>query len=67
MATPIQSKDERIITCDAAIETAIASMLTADQHLDRVGALRLLVQRVTKKNVTNRVRVRTASENKGAL
>lgn len=67
MATPVQTRDERVITCDLAIETAIASMLTADQQLDRVGALRLLVQRVMRKNTTNKVRVRVASELKGAL
>lgn len=63
MATPTQNKDERVITCDLAIETAVATMLAADQHMDRVSALRLLVNRAVKRNVTNRVRVRTAASN----
>jgi hypothetical protein len=63
MATPTQTKDERVFTCDAVIETAVATMLAADQHMDRVSALQLLVNRAVKKNVTNRVRPRTAVTN----
>jgi hypothetical protein len=58
---------------DTVIETAINSLLatystlkTSDQltagapTLDRVGALRVLVRRTLKKNVTNGVRVRAS-------
>ena len=57
---PTSTKDEAIARADTAIETAIATMLAADNALDRVGALRLLTQRMLKKNVTNKTRVRTA-------
>jgi hypothetical protein len=63
---PTQTSDERIATCDEAIETAIATMKLADNGLDRVGALRLLVSRVVRKNRTNSVRPRSANEVSGA-
>jgi hypothetical protein len=62
------------ISADVAIETAINSLLasyssikTSDQlganvpTLDRIGAMRILVRRLLKKNVTNGVRRREAS------
>jgi hypothetical protein len=58
---PVLNRDETTIAVDLAIETAIASLLAANNNLDRVAALRLLVQRVTKRNVTNRTRPRVAS------
>ena len=42
---PTSTKDENITRADTALETAIATMLAADNAMDRVGALRLLVQR----------------------
>jgi hypothetical protein len=58
-----RTKDERLLLAATAVETAIATMLANDDGLDRVGALRLLVQSVTKKNVVNRHRLRTAATN----
>jgi hypothetical protein len=46
---------------DAAVETAVASLLATNDKLNRVEALRLLTQRTLKKNVTNRVRPRSAT------
>lgn len=50
---------------DTAIETAIATVISSDatKLTGRKEALRYLVRRVTKKDVTNKVRVRSASEN----
>jgi hypothetical protein len=53
--------DERVVVADTALETAIASMLSGDDGLTRVDALRLLSRRMLKKNTTNRVRLRTAT------
>ena len=58
---PTLTKDETIAAVDAAVETAVASLLTANDKLNRVEALRLLTQRTLKKNVTNRVRPRSAT------
>jgi hypothetical protein len=60
---PTSTRDENVTRADAAIETAISTMLANDNNLDRVGALRLLVRRLLKKNVGNRTRPRTAATN----
>jgi len=59
----LRTKDERVILADTALETAIATMLTNDDGLNRVDALRLLTRRMVRKNTTNKVRVRTAATN----
>lgn len=56
----LRTKDERKSLADSAAETAIATMLTDDDGMDRVSALRLLVRSLMKKNVTNRYRPRSA-------
>ena len=58
---PVQTTDEQIATADAAVETAIASLIAAHNGHDLVSALRLLVKRIVRKNTTNRTRVRTAT------
>jgi hypothetical protein len=55
------NRDELTVAADAAIETAISTLLTASNIIDRVGALRLLMRRMVRKNVTNRVRPRSAT------
>ena len=55
--------DERVIVADSALEVAIASMLTGDDGLNRVDALRLLSRRMLKKNTTDRTRPRMAASN----
>jgi hypothetical protein len=56
------------IATDTAIETAIATIIAADatKFTGRKEALRYLVKRVVKKDVTNKVRVRSADENSAA-
>ena len=61
------TKDELTIAADAALETAVASLLTASNIIDRKAALVLLERRVIKKRVTTRYRVRASNENAGAL
>jgi hypothetical protein len=63
----LRTNDERTAVADTAIETAIASMLTGDNGLNRKQALRFLVRRAMKKNVGNQTRLRVASENPGAI
>jgi hypothetical protein len=58
----VQTRDEAVATADAAIETALATMIAANNSHDRVSALRLLVKRLLRKNVTNRTRPRAANE-----
>ena len=65
MAT--RTKDEREVVADAAVETALGTILTNDNNLTRKDALRLLVRSVVKKDKTSRHWVRQASENPAAL
>ena len=58
----LQNRDERVIAADEAIEVAVASLLAGDNNTDRVGALRLLTQRIVRKNRTNKIRPRSANE-----
>jgi hypothetical protein len=55
------TRDELTAATDAAIEVAISTLQTAGNLLDRAGALRLLTRRMVRKNVTNRVRQRSAT------
>jgi hypothetical protein len=55
------NRDELTAAADTAIETAISTLLTASNPIDRVGALRLLTKRALRKNTTNRVRQRSAT------
>ena len=59
----LRTNDERTVVADAALEVAIASLLTNDDGLDRVGALRLLTKRMVRKNTTNKTRIRTSATN----
>jgi tyrosine-protein phosphatase YwqE len=56
------------IVADTAIETAIASVIAGDatKLTGRKEALRYLVRSATKKDVTNKTRVRSAAENNAA-
>jgi hypothetical protein len=56
----VKTRDELLVLADQAVETAVASLIAADNATDRIAALRLLTRRFVKKNVTNRTRVRTA-------
>ena len=57
-----KTADERIAIADTALETAISTLLAADDRFDRVGALKLLTRRMVRKNTTNRTRPRAANE-----
>lgn len=61
MPCPRLLRTKKVSRADVAIETAVTTLLAADNAMDRIAALRLLTQRMVKKNVTNRTRVRTAA------
>ena len=61
------TRDELVTAADTAIETAIATLLTGSNIIDRKAALVLLERRTIKKRVTNRHRSRSSNENPGAL
>jgi hypothetical protein len=62
-----KTRDELVILADVAVETAVASLIAADNGTSRVSALRLLTRRMVRANKINRHRPRVASENAGAL
>jgi hypothetical protein len=47
---PVVTKDERVARADAAIETAIATLLSAENSLNRADALKLLARRMVRKS-----------------